>query len=130
MYCPSKNYDKTIIKVTIELGEFFGCSENSEVYITLRELTTNLMLKMQEMQIDGEHPDRLFKFMQEVLPYILVDHNFYRDEAGTEKMSNQEVTDLLWERIDISNKVIEQYCSRGFRVSEPKRNSRNSKSSY
>ena len=51
-------------------------------------------------------------FFREVLPKIITEHNFY--ETEDRKMTAEALSDLIFERMDLSGKVIGEYSSASF----------------
>lgn len=102
MFIKDKDYSNYVHINRIDLGEFFG-KEEAEVFLTVRELTTKDVLLLKEVA-DKKENTALFDTFREILPGIIVDHNFYVDEHT--KMSVEDVADLLFERIDVITKVI------------------------
>jgi len=47
-----------------------------------------------------------------VLPLIIVDHNLYETEK--EKMTPEAVTDFIYEKVDVTSKVVSEYASSAF----------------
>lgn len=110
MFVKSKNYDNCIQKVRIEVGTLVGLDNDNEAFITLRELPTFEMLGLKEAYDKGE--DGVLRYLREIMPSLIVDHNFYEDEKA--KMTNEALTDLIFERVDLSNKIINGYTSAAF----------------
>ena len=52
--------------------------------------------------------------LKDLLPSILVDHNFYEDEDSQKKMKTEEVASLLFESLDLTVKVVSEYTSSSF----------------
>ena len=114
MYIKSKNYDAAIQKVRIEVGTIVGCEKDDEAFITLKELPTQAMMKLRDSVKKGESD--LMSYMEEVLPEIIVDHNFYVDEQH--RMSSKEVTDFIFEKLELTTKVLTEYVNLSFRLSD------------
>ena len=53
------------------------------------------------------------EFFKEVLPRIIVTHNLY--ETETKLMTNEEVTDFIYEKLELTSKVVGEYTSYMFR---------------
>jgi hypothetical protein len=112
MFIKSKNYDACIQKVRIELGRLVGLEHDDEAYILLKELPTLLMLKLKGSSEKGEQETLVL--LKELLPSILVDHNFYEDEHAKKKMRNEELADLIFSSLEITVKVVSEYTQAGF----------------
>ena len=54
MFIKSKNYDKCIQKVRIEVGTLVGLEKDDEAFITLKELPTIDMLRLKDAAEKGE----------------------------------------------------------------------------
>lgn len=125
MFIKEKNYDKAIQKVRIEVGTIVGCEKDDEAFILLKELPTQSMMKLRENLGKGEA--EFMDYMKEVLPNIIVDHNFYVTEQ--KKMSNSELADLIFEKLELTTKVLEEYTNLSFRLSKQGTAKRDSESS-
>lgn len=111
MYVKKKNYDNALRKVRIEVGKLVGLETDAEAYLVLKEMDTITTLDMKK--VTANHED-VVAFFKEALPAIIVDHNFYEDED--KKMSNEELADFIFQKIDLTTKVIEAYTNAIFRV--------------
>ena len=112
MFIKSKNYDKCIQKVRIEVGTLVGLEKDDEAYILLKELPTLQMLKLKDSSQKGEN--ETLSLLKDLLPSILVDHNFYEDENAQKKMKHAEVAALIFESLDLTVKVVNEYTQAGF----------------
>ena len=112
MFIKSKDYDKCIQKVRIEVGSLVGLEKDDEAYILLKELPTLQMLKLKEGSEKGEN--ETLALLRELLPSILTDHNFYEDENAQRKMRSEDVADLIFESLDLTVKVVNEYTHAGF----------------
>lgn len=111
MYIKKNNYDNALRKVRIEVGTLVGLETDAEAYLVLKEMDTLTTLKMKSLTT--EHSD-VISFFKDVLPSIIVEHNFYETEE--KKMSNSEVASFIFEKIDLATKVIEEYSTAIFRA--------------
>jgi len=110
MFIKSKaNY---LVKVTINIGTLLGCPTDEEAFIELREMDTQSMMKLKEASEKGEAS--YMDFMKSVLPSIITEHNLYREEGKL--MSNTEVTDLIFSKLDLTTKVVSEYMAHAFRI--------------
>ncbi|MCK9482615.1 MAG: hypothetical protein M0R38_12815 [Bacteroidia bacterium] len=112
MFIKTKDYEKCIQKVKIEVGTFVGLEKDEDVFITLKELPTIQMLQLKEASEKGENETLIF--LKELLPFILVDHNFFEDESTKVKMKNEEVANLLFESLNLTAKVVNEYTQASF----------------
>jgi hypothetical protein len=112
MFIKSKNYDACIQKVRIEVGSLVGLEKDEEAYILLKELPTLQMLTLKESSEKGEN--HTLALLKDLLPSILVDHNFYEDANAQKKMRNEDVANLIFESLDLTVKVVNEYTHAGF----------------
>lgn len=103
-------YKNCIQKVKVEFGTLLGCETEEEAYVILRELPTLETMELNEAHEKGEV--ELLKYFKKVLPNILIDHNFY--ETEDKKMSNEDVINFIFEKLDISSKIIGDYTEKVF----------------
>jgi hypothetical protein len=112
MFIKTRNYDKCIQKVRIEVGTLVGLERDDEAFILLKELPTLEMLRLKEASEKGEN--ETLSLLRDLLPSILVDHNFYEDENAQRKMRNQDVASMVFESLDLTVKVVNEYTHAGF----------------
>lgn len=112
MFIKTRNYDKCIQKVRIEVGTLVGLEKDDEAFILLKELPTLEMLRLKEASEKGEN--ETLCLLRDLLPSILVDHNFYEDESGKKKMKGEEVASLIFESLDLTVRVVNEYTHAGF----------------
>ncbi len=112
MFIKQKHWDACIQKVRVEVGTLVGLDSDSEAFLTLRELPTMQMLRLKDVADQGE--EQTLGLLHELLPIIIVDHNFYEDEAAKHKMTNQDVADLIFESLDLTVKVVNEYTQASF----------------
>ncbi len=112
MFIKTRNYDKCIQKVRIEVGTLVGLEKDDEAFILLKELPTLEMLRLKEASEKGEN--ETLCLLRDLLPSILVDHNFYEDESAQKKMKNQEVAELVFESLDLTVRVVNEYTHAAF----------------
>ena len=110
MFIRKNNYDKFLQKVRVNVGNVCGLEENEEAYIVLRELDTNSMMKLKKASNDGE--EALIDFMHKILPQIIIEHNFYETEQ--QKMTNEALANLIYDRMELSSLVIKSYTEASF----------------
>lgn len=110
MFIKQKDYDAFLIKVKIEIGEELGLEKADEAFVELRELPTIETLKMKELQDKGEVV--LIEYFKSILPQCIVDHNLY--ETETEKMSNEAITDMIFDKTNLASKVVGEYIEKVF----------------
>jgi hypothetical protein len=112
MFIKTKNYDKCIQKVRIEVGTLVGLERDDEAYLLLKELPTLEMLRLKEASEKGEN--ETLALLRDLLPSILVDHNFYEDADAKKKMDSREVAALVFESLDLTVRVVNEYTHAGF----------------
>jgi len=116
MFVKAKDYERFLIKVKINLGQFFDKADD-DVFVVLREMDTFNTLKLNEQLRESELAT--FMAFKEILPELIVDHNFYADEKT--KMNNTEVVDLLFSKTKVATKIIKDYLDATFQLSEQKK---------
>jgi uncharacterized protein (DUF433 family) len=112
MFIKTRHYEACIQKVRIEVGTLVGLKADDEAYIVLKELPTLEMLRLKEASEQGEN--QTLTLLRDLLPSILVDHNFYEDADAKRKMDNREVASLVFESLDLTVKVVNEYTHAGF----------------
>ena len=122
MFIRSKHYDNCIQKVKIEVGTLVGLEKDDEAFITLKELPTMDMLRMKQAAEDGDNAP--LELLKELLPEIITDHNFYEDEEGKQKMSNEDIASLVFDSLELTSKIVNDYTSASFFTQAQKKESR------
>lgn len=112
MFIKAKNYDNSLKRVKIEFGKLVGLEEDKEAYVTLKELDTMTTLQLKDVA-QSDNQNDLMAFFKEILPRAIVVHNLYVTE--TKLMTNEEVTDFIFEKLDVTSKVISEYTKYMFR---------------
>ncbi len=92
-----------IVKKKILVSEFFPGSEPT-MGIEFRELDMLRTSKFQEFS--GDTPKTAAHFL-EVLPSIIVDHDFYKDEVH--KYDAKEVAEMIGSRAELCTYVMQEY---------------------
>lgn len=110
MFIKEKNYSNYIVKVKIEIGKELGLADANEAYIELKELPTIETMKLKNAYEEGEV--QLLNYFKDTLPLCIVDHNLYLTES--QKMSNDEVTALIFEKTNLATKVIGDFIDKIF----------------
>ena len=94
MFVNKKDRKNIIGEVTINFGKSLGFNTDEEVFITCRDMTVEEALRFKLVKDDEVSQYEEFK---KVLPSLIKDHNFYEDEDCKDKMSNEEVVDIIFE---------------------------------
>lgn len=110
MFIRQKALSNAIQKVKVEFGTLVGEPSDSDVYVVLKELPTLEMMNLKEAQEKGEV--ELMKFFKAVIPSILTDHNLYETES--QKMTNEQVAEFIFEKLSVTSKVIGDYSQAAF----------------
>lgn len=110
MFIKAKHYDSAIQKIKIEVGTLVGLDEDAEAFILLKEMSTTDTLKLRETVANNKTD--ILEFFREILPSIIADHNFYETEQ--KKMTNEELRDFIFEKIEFSTKVLNDYSKSAF----------------
>ena len=111
MYVKKNDYEKALRKVKIEFGTLIGLDTDAEAFLELKELDTLTTLKLRSL---AEKQDEVIAYFKEILPTIIVDHNLY--ETEDKKMSNKEIANFIFEKLELSTKVMTEYTKAIFRV--------------
>ena len=111
MYVKKNDYDKALRKVRIEFGTLIGLDTDAEAFLELKELDTLTTLKLRSL---ADKQDEVIAYFKEILPNIIVDHNLY--ETEDKKMSNKEIANFIFEKIELSTKVMTEYTKAIFRI--------------
>ena len=109
-YVRNKAYNNAIQKIKVEFGRMIGLEKDDEAFVVLKELPTMEMMELNEAHEKGKK--QLLEFFEGVLPRIIVDHNLY--ETETQKMSNEDVAAFIYEKLDLTGKIIGDYASASF----------------
>lgn len=112
MYRKDLNYNNALRKVKIEFGTLLGLEKDEEAYITLKELDTMTILKLKDVSLSGNQSE-LMEFFKSILPGIIVAYNLYETEAKL--MTKEDVVNLIYEKLELTSKVISEYTSAMFR---------------
>lgn len=107
MYVKKADY---IQKVTINFGSILGCEKDEDAFVTLKEMTTLDSVRLSDL--DGDRVG-IITYYKEMLPNIIVDHSLYKDENT--KMTNQEVAEFIFAKLDLASKVMNDYNAAVFR---------------
>lgn len=113
MYIKSKSYDNALRKVKIEFGTLIGLEEDQEAYVTLKELSTMETLNLKEVSQTGDQ-NSMMAYFKQVLPKIIVAHNLYETENTI--MTPEAVADFIFEKLELTSKVMAEYTKAMFRV--------------
>ena len=114
MFVREKHYDNAIQKVRVDLGKELGLDNATDVHVVFREPTEREVLKLKAAQDEVE---RLDAFKQ-IFVDGLIEHDFYEVEGV--KMTAEAVIDLLYEKMDTTDKLVSEYSKAVFlsRMSE------------
>ena len=110
MFVQKRDYGAFLQTVRVNVGKEVGLENDEDAYIVLRELPTLEMMELRDAYSKGQK--ELLVFFRDVLPKIIVEHNFYETEE--KKMTNDALSSLVFERMDLSGKVIGEYSSASF----------------
>ena len=118
MYIRTKNQNDYLIKVKVEFGKDLGLENDQDAYIELKELNTLEFVKLKNAYEKDELA--LLEYFKNILHTIIVNHNLYENE--NEKMKNQDVAELIFEKSSITVKVISTYTKAVFFTSKKETN--------
>lgn len=116
MYVKNQHYEKALRRVKIEFGTLIGLDEDKEAYVTLKELNTMETLQLKDVSTTGNQ-NEMMAYFKEILPKIIVVHNLY--ESENKLMDNKAVADFIFEKLDLTSKVMAEYTKAMFRVNKP-----------
>jgi hypothetical protein len=95
-------------KVEVDLSEQLNCED---VQVTLREPSTK-----EAFSLRAEDEEKAVEAFKELLPSLIIDHNFYADDEENVKAGNQEVVDIIFENFQAFQKVLSDYTSAVFQA--------------
>ena len=110
MFYKNKNYEAAIQTVKIEIGTYLGCEKDEEAFIVLKEMPSMDMARLNKAQEESQ--ESLMEFFKAELPLIIKTHNLMEDDE--KKMSNKDVAELIYEKFDLTVKVITDYSNAAF----------------
>ena len=110
MFVREKHYDNAIQKIRIDLGTELGLENPTDAHVTFCEPCERDVLLLQSATDNVSRLD-LFRTLFE---NTLVEHDFYEIEGV--KMSSESVIGLLYEKVDTTNKLIQEYSEAVFHI--------------
>ena len=110
MFVRQKAYDNAIQKVKVEFGSLIGLTDDKEAYVVLKELPTLEMMQLNEAHEKGQK--ELLEYFRKVMPAIIVEHNLY--ETDEKKMTEEDVVAFIFEKLDVTSKVVSEYAGASF----------------
>lgn len=110
MFVRQKQLENCIQKIRINIGKLVGLENDDECFIVLKELPTLEILKLKEAHDKGV--EAIMKYFKDIIPEIIVEHNLYETEQ--QKMTNKAVADLIYDKSELTNKVITEYTNASF----------------
>ena len=116
MFVRTRDYEKAIKSVRIEFGKAIGCEKDKDAFICVKELPVLAVSKL-KTEVD-KGLDEALECFKEVLPTAIISHNLYETEEAL--MTNQAVTDFLYEKSDLVVTILEKYTSMVFFIQESK----------
>jgi len=108
MFDKKKHYDSAIQKVTIHLGKALNLPEGEDCFVTFREPSEKEVLSLRTAQNGEMEGLEAFRIL---FISALTDHDFF---DGEEKMSNEDVVNLLFEKVESANQLIREYSAAVF----------------
>lgn len=110
MFYKNKNYEAAIQTVKLEIGTYLGCEKDEEAFIVLKEMPSLDMTELSKAQEAGQ--ESLIEFFRNELPRIIKAHNLMEDDDHL--MSNEAVAELIYEKFDLTIKIITEYSNAAF----------------
>lgn len=95
-------------KITIDLSEELNCED---VHVTFREPSTAEAFKLRV-----EDENQAIEAFKELLPALMIDHNFYTDDESTIKADDKEVIEIVFDNFQAFQKVLTDYTKAVFRA--------------
>lgn len=95
-------------KITIDLSEELNCED---VHVTFREPSTSEAF---QLRVDDEA--QAVDAFKQLLPTLMIDHNFYADDENTIKADDKEVVEIIFENFQAFQKVLTEYTKAVFRT--------------
>ena len=84
-----------------------------EAWVQLREPTTE-----EAFSLRTDDEEKAMEAFRELLPKIIIDHNFYEDESEQVKLPIEEVAKIAGESYTAFFEILQQYTSAVFRSSK------------
>lgn len=112
MFSRARNYENCIQRVRLNIGKDAGLESDEEAFIVLKELPTMDMLRIKDATAQGE--SAILALLKELLPSIIVDHNFYEDAEGKKKMTTEALSLLIFESLTLTSRVVKEYTNAAF----------------
>lgn len=112
MYINKRDRFNAIRKVTIQFGTLLNCEKDEDAEIILREPTELEVLQWRDAQAEGT--TKSMEKFREILVNLMVSHNLMEDE--NEKMTNEDVVSLIYEKTEIISKVVTEWSDKVFRT--------------
>ena len=97
--------------VRVDFGKLLGQEKDDEAYVVLKEMPTIVTVGLAEKRKDGKVVE-LMEYFKQILPELIVEHPFFKDENT--RMSNEEVVEVVFSKLDITEKVLDGYNSAVF----------------
>ena len=66
--------------------------------------------------VENDSEDDAVKVFKNIMVDLIVNHEFYEDETKSAKLSNKEVTDLIYDSFPSFQKVLKDYSDQVFRA--------------
>ena len=117
MFVQKRDYGAFLQSVRVNVGKEVGLENEEDAYLVLKELPTLEMIELRDAYEKGQK--ELLVFFKTVLPKIIIEHNFY--ETDEKKMSVDALANLIFERMDLSGKVIGEYSTAAFFTRQSKK---------
>lgn len=111
-YVNKRDKANAIKKVKIAFGERLGCDKDEDAEIIVREPTEMEVLTWRAASKDSE-TNGVVNF-KDLLVGTLVSHNLMEDE--NEKMTNEAVADLIYEKSELTAFIMETWAKSVFTI--------------
>lgn len=113
----NSTFNKFLWKTKIDVSNF---TEGEEHYITLREPNTAEMKEIARMQsliqnsTEEDETENIFDATDnfaEICSTLIVDHNFFTEEANPQKLPSKEVSAFLKSKIGLIQHIMAEYMT-------------------
>ena len=108
MFIRAKHYNNAIQKVKILVGKELGLEKEEDASVTFREPSEKEVLLLKVAKDEAERIDAF----EDLFKASIIEHDFYETEG--QKMDDEAVIELLFEKMDTTEKVIGDYTKAVF----------------
>jgi len=110
-YNHKRDYENAIRKVTIKFGSKLNCESDDDAVIVVREPSELEVLTWTEAREEGTK--KHMECFKDLLGKFIVKHNLMEDDVTP--MSNEAVADLIYQKLDLCQFVLDEWSKSVFR---------------